>query len=106
MRAARPLDGLLLDLHGAMVAEHIDDGEGELLARLRAVVGPSVPIAACLDLHGNLTQTMVDKSDVLVAFRTYPHIDMAETGKRTAEQLDRLMTRGKPFAKRFGNCPS
>lgn len=105
LRAAGPIDGLLLDLHGAMVAEHIDDGEGELLARLRAVVGPSVPIAVSLDLHGNVTRTMVDKSDMLVAFRTYPHIDMAETGERAAEQLDRLMTRGKPFAKAFRQLP-
>jgi microcystin degradation protein MlrC len=105
LRAAGPVDGLLLDLHGAMVAEHVDDGEGELLARLRAVVGPSVPIAASLDLHGNVTHKMVDKSDVLVAFRTYPHIDMAETGERAAAQLGRLMTRGKPFAKAFRQLP-
>lgn len=105
LRQAGRIDGLLLDLHGAMVAEHVDDGEGELLARLRAVVGPSVPIAACLDLHGNVTRQMVDKADVLVAFRTYPHVDMARTGERAAEQLDRLMQRGKPFAKAFRQVP-
>ncbi len=53
--AAGPLDGIFLDLHGAMVAEHVDDGEGRLLTRLRAAVGPDVPIAAALDLHGNIT---------------------------------------------------
>ncbi|MEO3388570.1 M81 family metallopeptidase [Mesorhizobium sp. CAU 1741] len=105
LRDAGPIDGLLLDLHGAMVAEHVDDGEGELLARMRAVTGPHLPIAASLDLHGNVTRRMVDLADVLVAFRTYPHVDMAETGFRAAEQLDRLMTRGKPFAKAFRQLP-
>jgi microcystin degradation protein MlrC len=105
LREAGPIDGLLLDLHGAMVAEHLDDGEGELLQRLRAIVGPSVPIAASLDLHGNVTARMVEMADVLVAFRTYPHIDMAETGVRAAVQLDRLMARGRPFAKAFRQLP-
>ena len=105
LSAAGSLDGLLLDLHGAMVAEHVDDGEGELLARLRAVTGPDLPIAASLDLHGNVTRQMVDLADVLVAFRTYPHIDMAETGYRAAAQLDRLMARGRPFAKAFRQVP-
>lgn len=102
---ALPLDGIFLDLHGAMVAEHEDDGEGVLLSRLRAAVGPDVPIAAALDLHGNITQEMVDNADVLVGFRTYPHVDMAETGRRAAQQLDRLMARGKPFAKAFRRVP-
>lgn len=105
IRAAGRLDGVFLDLHGAMVAEHIDDGEGELIARVRAVVGPEVPIAASLDLHGNVTTRMVEQADVLVAFRTYPHVDMAETGRRTAVQLDALMARGKPFAKAFRRIP-
>ncbi|MYM56825.1 M81 family metallopeptidase [Thalassovita mangrovi] len=101
IRAALPLDGVFLDLHGAMVAEHVEDGEGELLARVRQVVGPDVFIAAALDLHGNITDQMVQAADVLVGFRTYPHVDMAETGYRAAEQLDRLMSRGTPFAKAF-----
>lgn len=103
--AAGRLDGVFLDLHGAMVAEHLDDGEGELIARVRRVVGPDVPIAASLDLHGNTTALMVEKADLLVAFRTYPHVDMAETGKRAAEGLDALMERGKPFAKAFRRLP-
>ena len=64
------LDGIFIDLHGAMVAEHEDDGEGQLLSRLRDVVGPDVPIAAALDLHGNITHEMVAAADVLVGFRT------------------------------------
>ncbi|MCR9127002.1 MAG: M81 family metallopeptidase [Rhodobacteraceae bacterium] len=103
--AAGPLDGLFVDLHGAMVAEHEDDGEGALLDRLRAVVGPDVPIAAALDLHGNITRRMVDAADVLVGFRTYPHVDMAETGYRAAQQLDRLMQRGAPYVKAFRRLP-
>lgn len=103
--AAEPLDGIFLDLHGAMVAEHEDDGEGQLLMQLRAAVGPDVPIAAALDLHGNITQSMVAAADVLVGFRTYPHVDMAETGKRAAQQLEVLMSRGAPFAKAFRRLP-
>jgi microcystin degradation protein MlrC len=101
IRAAGQLDGVFLDLHGAMVAEHEDDGEGALLARVRAVVGPDVPIVAALDLHGNITAKMVEAADALVGFRTYPHVDMADTGARAAVQLDTLMARGAPFAKAF-----
>ncbi|MCM2561316.1 M81 family metallopeptidase [Lutimaribacter sp. EGI FJ00015] len=105
LRDAGPVDGVFLDLHGAMVAEHVDDGEGDFLARVREVVGPDVPIACALDLHGNITQKMVDAADVLVGFRTYPHVDMGETGRRAAVQLDRLMERGAPFAKAFRRIP-
>ena len=103
--AAGSLDGVFLDLHGAMVAEHEDDGEGLLLQRVRKAVGPDVPIAAALDLHGNITQEMVDAADVLVGFRTYPHVDMADTGTRAAQHLDGLMTRGTSFARAFRRLP-
>lgn len=105
IKSAGPLDGIYLDLHGAMVCEHLDDGEGELIARVRGAVGPDVPIAVSLDLHGNVTARMVEGADVLVAFRTYPHIDMAETGRRAAVQLERLMARGSPLAKAFRRLP-
>src|SRR5699024_8170600 len=72
-------DGILLDLHGAMVTRSHDDGEGELLARVRAAA-PGIPIGVALDLHGNITQTMLDNCDVIVGFKTYPHVDMVETG--------------------------
>jgi microcystin degradation protein MlrC len=81
------LDGIYLDLHGAAVAEHADDSEGELIARIRAVVGTQLPIIASLDLHANVTERMLHTSDGLVAYRTYPHIDMAETGERAARLL-------------------
>lgn len=85
-----PLDGIFIDLHGAMVAEHIDDGEGELLERVRSV-RPSEPLSVALDLHGNITKRMFEHANVMVGFRTYPHIDMAETGYRAAEALQALM---------------
>lgn len=84
-------DAVYLDLHGAMVAEHVDDGEGEVLARVREVVGAHVPIVASLDLHANVTQRMLSAADALVAYRTYPHVDMAQTGARAAELIERLM---------------
>ncbi|PPA74027.1 microcystin degradation protein MlrC [Achromobacter spanius] len=84
---ARPYDAVYLDLHGAMVTEHLDDGEGELLARLRQIVGPAVPVVASLDLHANVTAQMLQQADALVAFRTYPHVDMADTGEHAARLL-------------------
>ena len=88
------LDAIYLDLHGAAVAEHLDDCEGELLARLRAVVGPALPIVASLDMHANVSQRMLDVADALVAYRTYPHIDMADTGRLAARLLERRLARG------------
>src|SRR5699024_11187114 len=67
-------DALLLDLHGAMVTTGSDDGEGDLLERLRAVC-PDTPIVVALDLHGNVTQKMMDHADIVAGFKTYPHID-------------------------------
>jgi len=97
LRAAGPLDGIFLDLHGAMVTEHLDDGEGELLRRIRAAVGADMPVVTSLDLHANVTQQMIDMADVMVAYRTYPHIDMAATGRRAAEVLHNLLSgRRKP----------
>ena len=96
---AGPLDGVYLDLHGAMVTEHLDDGEGELLARVRRIVGARVPVVASLDLHANVTRAMIEHADGLVAYRTYPHVDMAATGKRAAALLLRTLAAGHPPAK-------
>ncbi len=87
LRAAGRLDGVLLDLHGAMVPEGLDDGEGDLIAAVREAVGPGVPIAVTLDLHGNLSSAMVAGADLLHGYKTYPHIDMAERGVESAERL-------------------
>ncbi len=104
IKAAGSLDGVYLDLHGAMVAEHLDDGEGEILARIRAVIGPDVPLIASLDLHGNVTPLMVEKADALIAYRTYPHIDMADTGRRSAAHMARLLA-GERYARAFRQIP-
>lgn len=89
------LDGIYLDLHGAAVAEHVPDTEGELIARLRALVGPEIPIVASLDLHGNITRRMLAEADALVSYRTYPHVDMAQTGARAAELMKRRLAAGR-----------
>ncbi|WP_306132424.1 M81 family metallopeptidase [Roseivivax marinus] len=94
LRAAGPLDGVLLDLHGAMVADHLDDGEAEIAERVRAAVGPDVPVVAALDLHGNISERFAHTVDGLFGFRTYPHVDMAETGRRAADLLAHLMATG------------
>ena len=91
-------DAVYLDLHGAAVAEHVDDAEGELLARLRQVVGYEIPLVASLDLHANVTQRMLAHTSALTAFRTYPHVDMTETGARAAGLLATLCA---PGAARF-----
>jgi microcystin degradation protein MlrC len=99
LAAAAPVDGVYLDLHGAMVAAHVDDGEGELLARVRRIVGDRVPIVASLDLHANVTRAMTDRAEGLVAYRTYPHVDMAATGARAARLLDSMLHAGHRPAK-------
>ena len=98
---AGPLDGLFLELHGAMVAEHVDDGEGELLRRVRAVVGVDLPVSVALDLHANVTEAMVRHADYIDMYRYYPHIDMAETGRRAAAGLMRMLEGGGRPAKAF-----
>ena len=87
IRAALPVDGVLLALHGAMVAEGLPSADGDLLAAVRRLIGPDVPIAASLDLHANLTTQMVANADILAGYRTYPHIDHAGTGRRAANLL-------------------
>ena len=78
VRDALPLDVVLLYLHGAMAAEGYDDCEGDILARCREIVGPKVAIGAELDLHGNVTQTMLDAATAIVAYKEYPHTDMVD----------------------------
>ena len=84
-------DAIYLDLHGAGVAVGADDAEGELLAHIRTVVGPAMPIVASLDLHANVTERMLKLTNAMTAFRTYPHVDMRETGARAAQMLARCV---------------
>jgi microcystin degradation protein MlrC len=95
------VDAVYLDLHGAMVTEHLDDGEGDLLRRVRDLVGARVPVVVSLDYHANITEAMVEHADALIGYRTYPHIDMAETGARAAAFLGRVLDHGGKPAKSF-----
>ena len=85
--AAGRLDGVLLDLHGAMVPETCEDGEGDILRAVREAVGPGVPIAVTLDLHGNITPDVIAHADLLHGYKTYPHVDMAARGLEAGERL-------------------
>ena len=87
---AMPVDAVYLDLHGAMVAETTDDGEGTLLENIRKIA-PGIPIAVTYDLHTNLTQKMVDNCTCLIGYKTYPHIDMVEVGSQIAHVLMRTI---------------
>ena len=99
LEAAGRLDGVLLDLHGAMVPEGVDDGEGDIIAAVRRAVGPDVPIAVTLDFHGNLGKGMVAGANLLHGYKTYPHVDMAERGAEAAERLAQVIGgRIKPTA--------
>ena len=88
---ANKIDGILLSLHGAMVTEFDEDGEGVLLERLRAVVGPDMPIAITLDLHANVTPKMCDLANIIVSYKTYPHVDMREVAVLSGDIMQRAM---------------
>jgi len=98
---AAPLDGVYLDLHGAALVESFPDAEGELLRRVRAVVGPDMPLTISLDPHCNLTPRMVMLADAAVPFRTYPHVDMKAAGAQAATLLLERIARGRPWARAF-----
>jgi len=83
-------DGILLDLHGAMVAERFEDGEGELLRRIRAI-DPKTPVAVAYDMHANVYDDMVRTATVVAGYHTYPHVDQAETAERAARVLLRAL---------------
>lgn len=93
LNACNGLDGILLHLHGSMSTQSYDDGEGELLARIRSRVGPEMPIIAVLDLHATLTQKMADNANSLISYRTYPHIDQYERTWQAAELLEKAMVK-------------
>jgi len=91
IKAASPVDGVYFSLHGAMATESEGDPEGWLLAETRRIVGEKVPIVISLDLHGILTDRMLEQSDAAVAFHTYPHVDFFGTGERAAKLLLRIV---------------
>jgi microcystin degradation protein MlrC len=94
LKAAGKCDGVLLDLHGAMVTEEIEDGEGDLVAAVRDVVGDEIPIVMTLDLHANVTAQMARHANVLIGFDEYPHTDMFERGMEAADVMA-AMQRGE-----------
>jgi len=91
VKAALPADGIYFSLHGAMASQVEDDPEGYLLAETRQLVGPDVPIVASTDLHGILTDRMLESCDALTMFHTYPHVDFYETGERAGRLLLRIL---------------
>lgn len=99
------LDAIYLDLHGAGVTEDFDDAEGELLRRVRACVGASVPIVISLDYHANVTRQMVAPTDGLVGYWTYPHVDRVETGQRAARVMKMILDHGQPQGRALRRIP-
>lgn len=94
LKAALPVDAVLLSLHGAMVAEGYDDAEGDLLAHVRRVVGPDVPIGVELDLHANVGALKLDNASWIVLFKEYPHIDVKDRAEEVFSILEAVLDRG------------
>jgi microcystin degradation protein MlrC len=95
LKAALPIDGLYLAMHGAVKVEGMDDAEGDWIAAAREIVGPDCPIAASYDLHGNVSQKIIDQLDIFAAYRTAPHIDVRETMVRAWSMLVDCLRSGK-----------
>lgn len=91
LKAALPVDGVLLSLHGALVSEKYLDGDGEILHRVRESIGPDVPLIATIDFHANVTAEMVRWPDALIGYDTYPHVDQIERGMEAATLLHRML---------------
>jgi microcystin degradation protein MlrC len=87
LRGALPVDGVLLDLHGAMVTDRCEDVEGDLLRTVRQIVGPRVPVMATLDFHANITPVMAEQAHALIGYDTYPHVDNFERGQEAARWM-------------------
>ena len=97
LAAAGPVDGILLALHGALVADNMPDADGAFLAHLRALVPAHIPIGVSLDLHGHITPLMLQQNTFFVGYRNYPHTDIFETGVRTARlMIDTIEGRRRP----------
>jgi microcystin degradation protein MlrC len=91
---AGPVDGVLLEMHGSMVAEGLDDADGHILLALRRQVGAAVPIVVQLDIHSNISHEMIEAADVLIGRETFPEIDMLERGRECADVLVRMLRDG------------
>ncbi len=106
LRAAMPLDGVLLALHGAMAAEGDDDADGTILAMVRAIVGPDVPIAVTFDLHANVSDRTADLANIIVSYRTNPHTDHVAVGLVAAELLERAIRARVPVTSVVARAPT
>ncbi|MEJ8473732.1 M81 family metallopeptidase [Roseibium algae] len=95
LKAALPVDGVYLAMHGAINVEGMDDAEGDWISAVRDVVGPDLPMAASYDLHGNVSQRIIDQLDIFAGYRTAPHIDVRETMMRTYSMLVECLTSGE-----------
>lgn len=101
----KSLDGIALDLHGAGYAIGYDDLEGELLRAIRSRFGMAIPIATKLDLHGNISQEMIDLCDITVGFKSYPHVDDYECGRTTLQLLHNMIEEGTHYGKALVQLP-
>jgi microcystin degradation protein MlrC len=100
-----PVDAIYLDLHGAMVSEDFEDGEGELLRRIRACVGPDLPIVISLDYHANVTHEITEYTDAVSGYLTYPHVDRPETGVRAAHTMQHVLKHGRTPGRALRKMP-
>lgn len=105
LRAGAPWDGVFLDMHGAVNVVGMDDAEGDWTAAVRETVGAECIIAASYDLHGNVSQRIIDNLDILTAFRTAPHVDVIETVERACRLLVDSLKRGERPHKAFVRVP-
>ncbi|NMO49847.1 M81 family metallopeptidase [Actinoplanes sp. TBRC 11911] len=105
LRAAGPLDGMLLDFHGAMSVVGRDDAEGDLVTAIRSAIGPQAFISAAMDLHGNVSRVLFDACDLLTCYRTAPHVDVWETRERAASNLVGALRRGERPHKALVHVP-
>ena len=103
--AAAPLDGALIALHGAMVADRAPDADAAVVARLRETLGPDVPVVATFDIHANLSPALFEATDLLVGYDTYPHTDMGARGEEAARALAAMLETGQRPAKALRKLP-
>ncbi|NUR92820.1 MAG: M81 family metallopeptidase, partial [Nonomuraea sp.] len=105
LAAAGPLDGVLLDIHGAMSVVGMEDAEGDLVTVVRSAIGPGPFVSAAMDLHGNVSHRFFAACDLLTCYRTAPHVDVWETRERAARNLVEALRRGERPHKALVHVP-